>query len=451
MLFGSFTALLALALVLHQVWWQGFEVRSPHFVVILTAIWVVLRPTSVARFLLMLAAETIAVAIDLPNVGDHVLLVLVTAVCVLSFVAWTALRTRRMPNPGELFDRMAPFLRIQLLILYAAAAVAKTNTDFFDPNLSCAAPMSRQVAWFDPGLLDGSWRIVPAIWGTVLVEAALPVLLAIPRTRALGLVVGLAFHAVLALAGNVPFSALAVALYVAFLPSDTPTRLRAWAVEHTGVLRGERHWVGQLLLFGLAVACWLAAAVFFSGRPVAGGALLPNAMRLVVLIVVAVELVVVVAGRGRAPVAGSRHLGHPIFALGLVLLVINALSPYLGLKTETTFTMFSNLRTEDGRWNHLFLPEGVRVFGYQEQPVQIVGTNDAALAGRSRDGTLLVPFELDRYLRAHPQTTVTYTVATGDGERHSAGPTNGRTSTGESILQKLVRFKDVPPAGIGGC
>ncbi len=82
---------------------------------------------------------------------------------------------------------------------------------------------SRQVCWFDPSLLDGSWRIEPAIWGTVEVEVALPILLAARRTRIVGLVVGGGFHTVLALAGNVPFTALAFAFYVAFLPLDTPS------------------------------------------------------------------------------------------------------------------------------------------------------------------------------------------------------------------------------------
>ena len=48
-LFGGFALLLAISLILHQVWWDGFEVRSPHFLVILAALWTVLRPTSVVR------------------------------------------------------------------------------------------------------------------------------------------------------------------------------------------------------------------------------------------------------------------------------------------------------------------------------------------------------------------------------------------------------------------
>lgn len=96
-------------------------------------------------------------------------------------------------------------------------------------------------------------------------------------------------------------------------------------------------------------------------------------------------------------VCACRHR-RPVFAVGILLLIVNGLSPYLGLKTESTFTMFSNLRTEGGNWNHLFIPASVGVFGYQDQLVRITGSNDPALQDRTRDGTRLVRFELDRYL-----------------------------------------------------
>ncbi len=56
-LFGCFVVLLAAAIVLHQLWWNGFEVLSPRFVVVLAALWAALRRSSVARLLIMLAAE----------------------------------------------------------------------------------------------------------------------------------------------------------------------------------------------------------------------------------------------------------------------------------------------------------------------------------------------------------------------------------------------------------
>ena len=49
-----------------------------------------------------------------------------------------------------------------------------------------------------------------------------------------------------------------------------------------------------------------------------------------------------------------------------VLVVLNGSSPYLGLKTETSFAMFSNLRTIGGLSNHLLVGAGVQVFDYQK-------------------------------------------------------------------------------------
>ncbi|MGI8776617.1 MAG: hypothetical protein ACR2LJ_04365 [Acidimicrobiales bacterium] len=103
-LFGLFAFLLALSLIVHQLWWGGFGIDARHFLVVLAALAVLRRPTSVARFLAMIAVEVVAVGLDMPDVGSHTLLV---------------------------------------LVIGATALV--------------------HVAWFRPSLLDGSWRIVPAI------------------------------------------------------------------------------------------------------------------------------------------------------------------------------------------------------------------------------------------------------------------------------------------------
>ncbi|HEV2819374.1 MAG TPA: HTTM domain-containing protein, partial [Solirubrobacteraceae bacterium] len=296
-LFGLFALLLALSLLLHQLWWDGFEVFSVHFLVVLAALWVLFRPTSVARLLALLAAEVLAVALDMPGVGSHTLLVLVLGACILAYAGSTTLRTRRPPAPGALFERSAPFLRVSLLVVYAAAAVAKMNTGFFDPAFSCAVPMSARVAWFDPSLLDWSWRVAPAIWGTVAIELALAVLLAFPRTRMLGLAVGGVFHAVLALAGNVPFSALALALYVTFLPNDAPARLRAVVAGRPGLgvwTQRVRGWAGSRAAFPVAVGCWLAGAAVFSVEPASGRELIATGTRLVVVALIAAAGVLLV-------------------------------------------------------------------------------------------------------------------------------------------------------------
>ncbi len=167
--------------------------------------------------------------------------------------------------------------------------------------------------------------------------------------------------------------------------------------------------------------------------------------------------IVVVLGVARAGPDGypsrSLRLRHPIFAVGMLVLVVNSLSPYVGLKTESSFTMFSNLHTEGGRWNHLFIPEAVRIFPYQDDLVRIVASNDRALEASTRNGQRLVRFELERYLRSHPATTATYATTDGRGETiHRAGP--GRNPTGPSmtrIVDEIVKFKSVPAPERGGC
>lgn len=60
----------------------------------------------------------------------------------------------------------------------------------------------------------------------------------------------------------------------------------------------------------------------------------------------------------------------------MLLVVLNAASPYLGLKTMYSIAMYTNLRTEPGLWNHLLVPESFRVFDLQDGLVQLVSSDD---------------------------------------------------------------------------
>ncbi len=85
-----------------------------------------------------------------------------------------------------------------------------------------------------------------------------------------------------------------------------------------------------------------------------------------------------------------------------------------------------NLHTEDGQWNHLFIPSAIRIFPYQDRLVRIIASDDRALEASTGDGVRLVPFELERYLRSHPGTTATYSTTGALGESiRTAGPSTG--------------------------
>ena len=433
---AAFSAAFALALLAHQLWWRGLPVLDLHGLVVVLAAWVLARPAAPLRVVALAVAEVVAVGRDLPTIGDHTLLAAVTALAFALAFGGAAVRSRRLPAAEALWSRLAPFLRLQAVLLYAAAALAKVNAGFVDAATSCAGPLAAQLAFFDPSLLEGRWHVGPAIVTTIAVEAVLAVLLAIRRTRTAGVLVGAIFHAILALAGNVPFAAYALALYVAFLPAAA---LPAWRLPARAPAVG-------------AVALLLAALGLVASRADAGA--VREALHVPLRIVVAGALVgfaVAVARRtgGRAGAASGRLRSlRPGYALAAALLVVNAASPYVGLKTEASFAMYSNLQTEPGYWNHLLVPEAVRVFGAQDDLVRIASATAPTLERRRRGGALMVRQELERYLRRHPRERATYVDARDPSRRVTA---SGATLPARPVLDRVANFYDVRAGARGRC
>ncbi|CAA9510920.1 MAG: hypothetical protein AVDCRST_MAG85-2335 [uncultured Solirubrobacteraceae bacterium] len=427
-----FAVAFALALLAHQLWWRGVPGADLHGLVVIAAVWVLLRPAAPARVALLAAVEAGAVARDLPTVGDHTLLAAVTALAFAVAFAVAAARTRGVPTAEALWAQLAPFLRVQAVLLYAAAALAKLNTGFLDAATSCAGPLAAELAFFDPSLLGGRWHVGPAIVATIVVEAGLAVLLAVPRTRVPAVVAGAGFHAMLALAGNVPFAAYALVLYVAFLPSS--------ALPSLGVLP-------RLVAAGVG-ALWLAATVTGADQATVRELLQP-ALRVAVAVGL-LTFAVAVARRARSgsPAPGRVLRLRPVYAVAAALLLVNAASPYVGLKTEASFAMFSNLQTEPGHWNHVLLPEAVRVFGAQDELVRLEVAGAPSLERRRRAGMLMVRAELERYLRRDPGASATYVLASDPSQRWTS---SAATLGTRPLFDRVMNFYDVREGGRGRC
>src|SRR5262249_33989411 len=76
---------------------------------------------------------------------------------------------------------------------------------------------------------------------------------------------------------------------------------------------------------------------------------------------------------------------HPVWtpAWVVVLLIVwNGLNPWIGLKTQTSLSMFSNLRSE-GEGNHLFLKR-IDLFPYQADMVEVVKSEPDVLAAPAK-------------------------------------------------------------------
>jgi hypothetical protein len=126
-----------------------------------------------------------------------------------------------------------------------------------------------------------------------------------------------------------------------------------------------------------------------------------------------------------------------------ILVLLNGASPYLGLKTETSFAMFSNLATEGGRSNHLFLPASLQAFPFQRDLVRIVASTDKQLAAMARQG-LRVPFlQLRILVDRRPDASLVYERG---GQAYHVASTKRDASLGRPtplIVRKLFAFRPI--------
>lgn len=457
--FTIFSVLFAAAALFHQARLEDFSTVFPDLVVSIAAIALLVRPSSTARFLVLLALEAAAVATDLPAVANHSLFIALTAAGL--FVALGVGALTRQPwlgDRGALFLRIAPVVRVEVVLLYVFAGFAKLNHSFLDPLLSCAPAMTEDLLTTGPLALSAAWQATPAIGGTLLVELGLPVLLFFRRTRLVGVVVGVGFHTVLAIAGHVPFSGFAMALYFLFVPDDVPERLdrlRARWPSWERVIAVVGRFASSPAAFAALAGAWLAVAAAVSlGADRVSGAVQLAADALFLLYVGG--LMVVLGGAllqgGRIVYGpGAFRLAHPVWLVAPLLVVANGVSPYLGLKTQSVWTMYSNLQTEEDRWNHLLVPEAVRVFDYQDSTVRVVASNVPALAEAARQDRRLAWVAFRAMASGHPAGTVVYER---DDRRIVADPIGSDPvlrNAPRRVETALLAFRDVPARGRNDC
>jgi hypothetical protein len=104
------------------------------------------------------------------------------------------------------FGEAASATRGQLALLYLAAGMWKLNSSFLHPGYSCASVFAAQLAdkyWPESLLAESSViyldtvataAVAVAPTATVMVELAIGILLAVPRTRRVGIVLALLLH-----------------------------------------------------------------------------------------------------------------------------------------------------------------------------------------------------------------------------------------------------------------
>jgi hypothetical protein len=314
-------------------WWD--DALLPVF----AGFWLLLNPSSVFRLLLFVTVQLFDVWLHLPDVPNHWLIAAAFDVLVLLSYVRLALERRSIRISGsELIGTFAPPVRIVVIIVYAFTLVHKLNWDFLSPGASCGTVFHSAYARAYPFIPDGLVSQLVSIYASLVIEAAIPLLLLFGCTRGLGVLVGLLFHEILSLnpiSGFYNFSAMMIALFLLFAREDfverlqeafRSSRLRAWLQR----LKDQEFAVWRFVAYALVLAIGLLAASHlfweFPSRRVFGWLWIPYSA----------GAILAFAALGDWRMRGDRGVFRVEYSFLLVvpfLIFVNGSSPYLGLKT----------------------------------------------------------------------------------------------------------------------
>lgn len=451
--FAIFAFLAALAVVVDHV--RLATLTSPlRAATVIAAAAVMHRPASARRFLALVALLTMSLWQRLPRIDNLQMLLLLLGVTLLATFAVAAGRARGLPaGPGWMAE-FEPLVRAATVAVYALTFWHKLNHDFLAPERSCGVFLwdnMRAQDWMPGALLPPGAALAPLlIYGTLALEAGIPLLLAFARTARAGIAVALGFHYLLGLARFYEFSTMALALLFLFAPPAATPALVAWW------RRTDRR---RLLLAAAALAALFAVAASVQSVLLWDPSIpLRRNVRVVGHLVLAygwwlsaipIALFLRQLWRLPADAAPPRPRfapSHPLLAAAPLLVVLNGISPYLGFKTEHSFAMYSNLRTEGGSSNHLLLPAPLALAGYQRELVRVLETTDRRLAKASRGGQP-VPFAVVRrvaHFGGEPDAPARI-VYERDGVVYEVPPLDADPALRRPNVweRKLLHFRDV--------
>jgi hypothetical protein len=462
--FGAFAALFALALVLFHAE-QGVRFRPNLANLSLgVALAVLMRPTSVRRFLTLIALLPVVVWQELPFANTSRTLLFLTCSAMTFATGAAAWRRRGLPDRAQVLDACGDVLRPIVIVVYAFAFFHKLNSGFLDPESSCAVALYAELTeWLSLLPLPAPRTIGPlAVYATLAVEGSIPVLLAFRRTRTLGVLVAVAMHVVFGVAGYYGFSMTMLAYLVFFTPADLPAQLAASCSRHLP-FRLSRAWRGAVLTgVGLTLA-WFTVVVWRSEVWVldaVDAAWRRHGRNLFWIGFLATSLPTALACalhvrrcRPQQPWDLPRSRWLLVFT---AIAVLNGLCPYVGLKTETAFAMYSNLRTEGGRSNHLLIRTPIALADYQTDLVRVVSSSDARIQRLAADGRRLPFLALRRHVAWALEDGAAHVAVTysRDGRTHvvtAAGRDPELSAPLSFVEHHLLRFRVIPDEGANSC
>lgn len=415
------------AFALFWAWAETMQPLNTHLAMTIWPGWLlpfatialIFRPKSTWTLLVFLVLSTLRIFWIMPFTPNHVIFMLLINCSGIVAIAQQWIRERRWNlDRRSIYEALSPIAGWQLIVLYLFATVAKLNFDYFNPEVSCATALFDGFTKYFFLIPNVPFTQQVAIYLSVGMEFAIPICLIFQRTRRIGIVGAVLFHLLLAIHPDwgtsiLTFTMVIYALLVLFADQELKTgvvQYCSWLINRLSPARFRSDSWAKTLAQGWVILVYLTTigAVLATVYPrdvdqsFAKVRLLHTIVFMPHLAACTLLTVAVFVSYFRNP---SKNSTAPSLQLGLRpanlcwlvlgLTLLNGCCPYLGLKTTTAFTMFSNLRTEGNLNNHFFMSR-LPGFSYQDQLVLVVESNDPLLRPYVETGDWLTLFELRR-------------------------------------------------------
>ena len=419
-----------------------------HWLLVAAAMFVIFRPKNVWLFLSLIGLQLVSVFLRLPGMANCWMFSGLLAVGIFASYIQLIFKHGMKFSVVEVYEVVAPIARVALIVLYGFVVLAKCNWAFFRIESSCASFFCNLIC-NSYGLVEPPkillWSAIP---GTLVVEAAIPWLLVRQSTRCYGLVLGLAFHTFISHSSMLlvfDFSAMLLPMYWTFtspkimeaLRSSTHARFGFWLAKHR-----------RQILPAMALAFMFVIWLNFN-FPTNTSQLIHKQRGIVWTLVGGWITVLAFVEFPR-----MRDLGFAIdkpfgfksvpMILALTLIVANGLAPYVGLKTGVAYTMFSNLRTEQGYENHLFVPSSCKLFSYQTETVLLLASSEPELQELADANERLLVHDARLKASKFPNATIRYEYQGRESMSTSIASDSLLGKPLSYLERKLLFFRTIP-------
>ena len=331
-IFGSFFALFSIFHFFNYAFeYNRFPPQWDMVVLVLAAVILLFRPSSARVLWLLMLVSTVSTVLQAPAHSNHTM---VRSALLLGYWASFFFAMARGSRWSAVFSNFTVAGQGALLVMYAFGVFHKINTDFLNPETSCAVVLWQHMP--EPlGWLDGPLVHHATIYGTFIVEGAIVLMLLTPRLRHYGIVAGILFHILIALSGYamyITFTMLSISLHTLFLSGEGAGRIvasRGIRMLRVRLFNPLYAAIGLLLIAGLALAAALEAYSLVTA--------------LALPFVLPFCLLVVRHGRSAQPLLQLRGTGRnrAAMVIGTVVTVLffaNCAMPYLGLNPSWHFS-----------------------------------------------------------------------------------------------------------------